>query len=1422
MLTQAKKEWTEGTDAKILNTSFGYNTGSSKTTYDFSIGGNLAATTGVRQYADQVETQTVGGIETTYVYDAFGNVNRETITDGFVSNYTTVAGNLDAQTSNKTIYRSYNGFGQVVGEAIGTSPTNLASQSMWIYHPTGELQASWAGTFKNLTLYQYHTTGFNAGRLSSMRSGEGSIEAGNFVIDATHYLEDGYGYNMSEQVTTKNIDGFNYTYRYNSFGQLIQETFPSSPIRTVKRTYDYSLQEYGAFDSSTDKWTLTLHDELGRPIETTYHDTTPSVADDNTVTYQYDQFDRLVKMIDNRLSMNNPGNARATYYVYNSMGQLIKELKPAMRTAGGAGYQDTRRPYIEYTYDNIGRQTAIKQMVNTSSVLAAADIYGSMSSAMPANAVVAITKTDYDILGRPTLITDPVGYQNKVIYDNSNSVVKTIKQVCLNNNIDCTGNFVGETNTGGIEDSISTFTSYDAAGRPTKVIDSRGNSFEKEYNLLGNVTAEKQPNVNGNLITRFEYVYTDDGLLLHVKEPAIADGTSGLVTTKTYTYTNRRVPQSMRVAHHNTQSTSTDAPLTSYTYDWAGRVLTTVLPPITYGTTINSQIVQTYDPRGNLLSITDADGFKTVYTYDIFNRMISENKQIRTLANTFDNLAFPYTYAGKNGLYTQYNYDAAGNLVKENRGGQVTYYEYNTLGKVMAQDRSKVDSRAVLNLGVHNSKFKVYRLDGGMVAETDFSYNGERNISSPTTLSTIDAGIDKDGVIVTDGNLTLYTLNKRGEQVATRSIGYAYDPIDNNNAEYQQYYATFGVNGLGLRYNRDFQGKARVYAPMRNDLGQPQGTRTLTYWNYDANGNLLQKYDQIPNDSYEQNKFTYTYSPTNKEVSSVYSVRAEVGPGSAVWKNFTNSLSNGILIGATIGDTTTIYNNRDLVTKTIISDRVPKGVAGLDDPVGRISDYSFFQDGNKASSTVGSYSVLYNYDDRGRIAITTDQNGNDITPGDGSPINAWKYETQYINGKESQYVYKRIATEWTLQRCMDTHTTIGGLIFAKAERKLSGTSCTAEFSKYDLTVYNEKGQATYSNSFSDNDSVALTTLSTLTRPVSENPTKVTDYDLDLFGQELAVKSLGETSTSDKTIHETFYNPNGSVTSEKVYYTNGTSQLSTYKLDALDNRITVSGGAYNNYIKMYDPDGRVAQFNRDEWNSNNRWYYGYTFFRYDPYGNQVLAAKGTEWEGVGGNEFEIVRAHYSYIHAAGDVEVIRKRTGNHFCTDNSSSCGNLSWNDNAADNQRYKTETFSLIDSLYPADSFTLMQPYQAETDPTTTFAAPTDTISDQTGILATDVTAPVTVLPDTTEVTQPTDTTTPPATDEGVTPPVATQELGIAPGFGSLETTPLGTVGETGSLNVQTGVVAGEQGEREQGKKGMSYQNPSVPKRQRISKPPRT
>ena len=71
------------------------------------------------------------------------------------------------------------------------------------------------------------------------------------------------------------------------------------------------------------------------------------------------------------------------------------------------------------------------------------------------------------------------------------------------------------------------------------------------------------------------------------------------------------------------------------------------------------------------------------------------------------------------------------------------------------------------------------------------------------------------------------------------------------------------------------------------------------------------------------------------------------------------------------------------------------------------------------------------------------------------------------------------------------------------------------------------------------------------------------------------------------------------------------------------------------------------------------------------------------------------------------------------------------------------------------------------------------------------------MLPDTTEVTQPTDTTTPPSTEEGVTPPVVTEDsntLGITPGFGSIETTPLGSVEGQGLGAGDEGRGTGDEG----------------------------
>lgn len=157
--------------------------------------------------------------------------------------------------------------------------------------------------------------------------------------------------------------------------------------------------------------------------------------------------------------------------------------------------------------------------------------------------------------------------------------------------------------------------SYNPVGRVLLVIDSKGERSNKLYDALGNVIRNRDAR---GIVTHL-YRYTPDGLLECTAEPDMDTSTSadpanlmsgctppsGYVLTSRYEYGSRRYPTGMRVANMNTPATT--GPLTSYSYDYAGRTLTTTLPD-------SNTIVQSYDSRGNLLSIKDTDNFRTQYS----------------------------------------------------------------------------------------------------------------------------------------------------------------------------------------------------------------------------------------------------------------------------------------------------------------------------------------------------------------------------------------------------------------------------------------------------------------------------------------------------------------------------------------------------------------------------------------------------------------------------------------------------------------------------------------------------------------------------------------------------------------------------------------------------------------------------------------
>lgn len=140
-------------------------------------------------------------------------------------------------------------------------------------------------------------------------------------------------------------------------------------------------------------------------------------------------------------------------------------------------------------------------------------------------------------------------------------------------------------------------------------------------------------------------------------------------------------------------ATDPDGKVTSYTYDTAGNVAT-ITNPLAQITTFNR-----YDANGNVLEMTGADGLKTLFSYDLRNRL--KTRQVGTAQTSYDywpnGLLKQATLP--DGLAINYLYDTAQRLseVNDNRGNRVTY-RLNNLGQPEQVDR--IDPDGTLTVGL--------------------------------------------------------------------------------------------------------------------------------------------------------------------------------------------------------------------------------------------------------------------------------------------------------------------------------------------------------------------------------------------------------------------------------------------------------------------------------------------------------------------------------------------------------------------------------------------------------------------------------------------------------------------------------------------------------------------------------------------------
>jgi len=333
-------------------------------------------------------------------------------------------------------------------------------------------------------------------------------------------------------------------------------------------------------------------DENGRNKSFTYDDNgniTQQSIGNISKNYTYKPATNAPPYINDRIETYSNWRGKVTTYTYDEQGNKTSE------TLAG----DT----ISYQYNTQGLVSNITD-ANNNIQLFEYDIYGQLTKQTDGagNAV----NTTWDIRGRKLSQTDANAHITTFEYDSSDRIIsKTLDDRQWS--YDYSANNLIKTETDPNENT--TTYSYDRMGRLLNILNAATNNFTYSYDDNGNKLSEND--FKGNLTT---FIYDDTDRLITKTQP------EGKVTV--YTYDNVG----------NVLSETTADRKAIYSYDLNRYFLTSFTGdesaqgggnPFTAATT-----ARTVDGEGNILTETDPNGNLTTFTYDDFNRLLTEDGEL--------------------------------------------------------------------------------------------------------------------------------------------------------------------------------------------------------------------------------------------------------------------------------------------------------------------------------------------------------------------------------------------------------------------------------------------------------------------------------------------------------------------------------------------------------------------------------------------------------------------------------------------------------------------------------------------------------------------------------------------------------------------------------------------------------------------------
>lgn len=561
---------------------------------------------------------------------------------------------------------------------------------------------------------------------------ESSMKDENTKIEIFRTLTAGGNNIASERIVENGTDIKKDVFRYDSYGNLIEEKIQIDETEHIKVRYGYDSTSSYQFpvktvvsgiknaDGESDSYTYhTAYDKYGNCIS-------QKNPDGNSISYTYDSLNRVTKEVledgafretvyddKNNIITQTDANGLKLLYYYDKCGKIKSVYDEESKTCLlKRTYDAKERPETEtdsrgtkycFSYDALDRYTELTVYDESGTLLS--EKYISYNEAVDVSG------------GKGTLLTLEEGEvsnrrKTEYLFDYRDQLTQTVQYNGKNTRI-----FNYE---------------YDLLGNNTAVISPSGAVTKNEFDCFGNairtILPDKTENVftfdfNGNITSETNgagetVYYTYDGLSRLIRTES-SDGERVSVERAYYDFRGNR-----------TKTLDANNNKTLYSYNERG-FLDTVKQ--FENATDGQEIAYTYDGEGNITKMTiGAIGGKKKHIYkyklDLYGRMISETDPENNVATyEYDTEGNLISLRNKNGITTSYIYDGLGRVLKQTNSESGTIsFNYNDFDEV-----TKITDGKMSVVNKYNSFGEVIETIRNSSSET-YTYDNEGRVTTHT------------------------------------------------------------------------------------------------------------------------------------------------------------------------------------------------------------------------------------------------------------------------------------------------------------------------------------------------------------------------------------------------------------------------------------------------------------------------------------------------------------------------------------------------------------------------------------------------------------------------------------------------------------------------------------------------------------------